>query len=105
MAGDGLERVARRDVDHGAADALNTAIALVALLGGTKEQTAVPVHPDVAVARAAEGSVEVYVPGRSGLNVDDTVIRRRLRQKIEFINEDGALQSKSTEAELQASWP
>jgi PPIC-type PPIASE domain len=37
-----------------------------------------------------------------GLETDDIVIRRRLRQKMEFISEDIAQQAEPTEAELQA---
>jgi hypothetical protein len=36
-----------------------------------------------------------------GLDRDDTVIRRRLRQKMEFVSEDVAESRKPTEAELQ----
>ncbi len=36
-----------------------------------------------------------------GLNQDDTIIRRRLRQKMEFLVEDVAAVAKPTEAELQ----
>ncbi len=38
-----------------------------------------------------------------GLDRDDTIIRRRLRQKLEFLVEDAADQAQATEAELQ-SW-
>jgi hypothetical protein len=37
-----------------------------------------------------------------GLDQDDTVIRRRLRQKMEFISEDAAAGTEPTDAELQA---
>jgi len=37
-----------------------------------------------------------------GLDRDDTVIRRRLRQKMEFISDDIAARSQPTEAELRA---
>lgn len=37
-----------------------------------------------------------------GLDRDDTVIRRRLRQKMEFISEDVALEAEATEDELRA---
>ena len=37
-----------------------------------------------------------------GLDRDDTVIRRRLRQKMEFISDDIAAQREPTEAELRA---
>jgi hypothetical protein len=37
-----------------------------------------------------------------GLDKDDTVIRRRLRQKLEFVSEDIAAQTKPTEADLTA---
>jgi hypothetical protein len=37
-----------------------------------------------------------------GLDDDDTVIRRRLRQKMEFISEDVAAQAEPTEADLRA---
>ena len=37
-----------------------------------------------------------------GLDEDDTVIRRRLRQKMEFISDDIAAQAEPTEAELTA---
>lgn len=37
-----------------------------------------------------------------GLDKDDLVIRRRLRQKMEFLNEDIAAQQQPTDAELQA---
>ena len=37
-----------------------------------------------------------------GLDQDDTVIRRRLRQKMEFISEDAAAAAEPTDAELQA---
>lgn len=37
-----------------------------------------------------------------GLDKDDTVIRRRLRQKMEFVSEDIAAQLEPTEAELDA---
>jgi hypothetical protein len=37
-----------------------------------------------------------------GLDRDDTVIRRRLRQKLEFLTEDSAEASPPTEAELRA---
>jgi hypothetical protein len=36
-----------------------------------------------------------------GLDRDDTVIRRRLRQKMEFVSEDAAATAKPTEAQLQ----
>ena len=37
-----------------------------------------------------------------GLDRDDSVIRRRLQQKLEFLSEDVAAQKKPTDAELQA---
>jgi hypothetical protein len=37
-----------------------------------------------------------------GLDLDDTIIRRRLRQKMEFLVEDVAAAAEPTEAELQA---
>ena len=37
-----------------------------------------------------------------GLDRDDTIIRRRLRQKLEFLSEDVAAQQKPTEGELQS---
>jgi PPIC-type PPIASE domain len=37
-----------------------------------------------------------------GLDRDDTIIRRRLRQKMEFISEDMATQAQPTDAELRA---
>ena len=37
-----------------------------------------------------------------GLDRDDTVIRRRLRQKMEFVSDDIAAQTEPTEAELKA---
>jgi len=37
-----------------------------------------------------------------GLDKDDTVIRRRLRQKMEFVSEDTAAQVEPTDAELSA---
>jgi hypothetical protein len=37
-----------------------------------------------------------------GLDQDDTVIRRRLRQKMEFISEDAAAAAEPTDADLQA---
>jgi hypothetical protein len=37
-----------------------------------------------------------------GLDQDDTVIRRRLRQKMEFISEDAITTAEPTDAELQA---
>jgi hypothetical protein len=37
-----------------------------------------------------------------GLDKDDTIIRRRLRQKMEFISDDIAAQAQPTEAELNA---
>ena len=37
-----------------------------------------------------------------GLDRDDTIIRRRLRQKLEFLVEDAAAASAPTDAELQA---
>ena len=37
-----------------------------------------------------------------GLDRDDTIIRRRLRQKLEFLVEDGVEQTSPTDAELQA---
>jgi hypothetical protein len=37
-----------------------------------------------------------------GLDKDDTVIRRRLRQKMEFISDDIAAQTEPTDADLQA---
>jgi parvulin-like peptidyl-prolyl cis-trans isomerase-like protein len=37
-----------------------------------------------------------------GLDQDDTVIRRRLRQKMEFVSEDTAAQVQPTDAELSA---
>jgi len=37
-----------------------------------------------------------------GLDKDDTIIRRRLRQKMEFISDDIAAQAEPTEAELDA---
>ena len=36
-----------------------------------------------------------------GLDRDDTVIRRRLRQKMEFVSDDAAATSEATEAQLQ----
>jgi hypothetical protein len=36
-----------------------------------------------------------------GLDRDDTVIRRRLRQKMEFVSEDAAATAKPTEAQLE----
>lgn len=38
----------------------------------------------------------------AGLDRDDTVIRRRLRQKLEFLQEDGADTAAPTDAQLQA---
>jgi hypothetical protein len=37
-----------------------------------------------------------------GLDKDDTIIRRRLRQKLEFVSEDVAAQVEPTEAQLEA---
>lgn len=37
----------------------------------------------------------------AGLDRDDTIIRRRLRQKMEFVSEDLAAQTEPTEAELE----
>jgi hypothetical protein len=37
-----------------------------------------------------------------GLDQDDTIVRRRLRQKLEFVSEDLAPASEPTEAQLQA---
>jgi hypothetical protein len=37
-----------------------------------------------------------------GLDRDDTVVRRRLRQKLEFVSEDLAAQAEPTDAELRA---
>lgn len=37
-----------------------------------------------------------------GLDKDDTIVRRRLRQKLEFLTDDLALQAPPTEAELTA---
>lgn len=37
-----------------------------------------------------------------GLDADDTIVRRRMRQKLEFLIEDGAASEAPTEAELQA---
>lgn len=37
-----------------------------------------------------------------GLDKDDTVIRRRLRQKLEFVSDDIAAQAEPTDAELKA---
>jgi hypothetical protein len=37
-----------------------------------------------------------------GLDADDTIVRRRMRQKIEFMIEDGAASETPSEAELQA---
>ena len=37
-----------------------------------------------------------------GLDRDDTIIRRRLRQKMEFISDDVAAQAEPTEVELHA---
>lgn len=37
-----------------------------------------------------------------GLDKDDTVIRRRLRQKLDFVSEDVAAQAEPTDAELSA---
>ena len=37
-----------------------------------------------------------------GLDRDDTIIRRRLRQKLEFVSEDVAAQIEPTEAQLEA---
>ena len=39
---------------------------------------------------------------RSGLDRDDTIIRRRLQQKIEFISEEAAALAKPTDEELNA---
>jgi hypothetical protein len=40
-----------------------------------------------------------------GLDKDDTVVRRRLRQKMEFISEDIAARTEPTEADLKAYLP
>lgn len=37
-----------------------------------------------------------------GLDADDTIVRRRMRQKIEFVIEDGAASESPTDAQLQA---
>ena len=37
-----------------------------------------------------------------GLDADDTIVRRRMRQKLEFLIEDGAASEDATEAQLQA---
>src|SRR6185436_5403960 len=37
-----------------------------------------------------------------GLDRDDTIIRRRLRQKMEFVSDDMATQAEPTDAELDA---
>ena len=37
-----------------------------------------------------------------GLDKDDTVIRRRLQQKMEFVSDDMAAQAQPTDAELNA---
>ena len=36
-----------------------------------------------------------------GLDADDTIVRRRMRQKLEFLIEDGAVSDEPTEADLQ----
>lgn len=36
-----------------------------------------------------------------GLDADDTIVRRRMRQKLEFLIEDGAASSEPTDADLQ----
>jgi hypothetical protein len=36
-----------------------------------------------------------------GLDADDTIVRRRMRQKLEFLIEDGAASEEPTEAQLQ----
>lgn len=36
-----------------------------------------------------------------GLDADDTIVRRRMRQKLEFLIEDGAASDEPTEADLQ----
>ncbi len=37
-----------------------------------------------------------------GLDADDTIVRRRMRQKLEFLIEDGAASEEPSDAELQA---
>ena len=37
-----------------------------------------------------------------GLDADDTIVRRRMRQKLEFLIEDGAASEEPTQAQLQA---
>ena len=37
-----------------------------------------------------------------GIDADDTIVRRRMRQKLEFLIEDGAASDQPTQAEMQA---
>jgi parvulin-like peptidyl-prolyl cis-trans isomerase-like protein len=61
-------------------------------------------------ARELDGLIRDYVREEAavreavalGLDQDDVVIRRRLRQKLEFVSEDAAAQAEPTDAELRA---
>jgi hypothetical protein len=54
-----LEVVATDDCDHRAVDALRAGVALVAFPAHTEGRAAVLVNPDVPIAAAAEGRVDV----------------------------------------------
>jgi hypothetical protein len=56
-------RAARRDIDDGAADSLHDGIAFIAFHSGAEEQGVALVDPEVPVAGAAKGSVDVALEG------------------------------------------
>ena len=61
---------------------------------------------ELELKRLVDESVREEIAAREaaaiGLDRDDTVIKRRLRQKLEFLAEDGLDQAPVTDAELQA---
>ena len=71
--------------------------------GWKKTRMRAPTAPELEGLIANHIREEIYYREAlaMGLDSDDTIIRRRLRQKMEFLTEDLVTQVKPTEAELQ----
>jgi hypothetical protein len=86
LAGDELEMVAGRDVDHGAADASVTPASPSSLsLAVPKNRPPFLVHPDVPVARPAEGPVDVALEAEAPLVAVNSVLIPTMQQMFTYV--------------------
>lgn len=93
----GRERSARIVVTRGRIESLATAFAL------TWQRPPRAAELEGLIRDYVREEAAVREARRLGLDEDDAIIRRRMRQKLEFISEDVAAQAAPTEAQL-AAW-